>query len=377
MGETPKRNRMNAFKINEISGVTGPAQEPATVAILKRRDDAPTLDDSKKAKKSKQARKLADLLTGETNGHQHGVEVEVYDERVSIWVGHSMSEGSEGSHSHPVTKNEDGVFVLGMNDGHTHELDQEAILERIPPIAKDDGGDDDTTTGEDDMSKNANADRTITELNLELTELQKRFERSEDINKLTSTEKEFFDGLSPEIQDVFLGKASSLRKKMIDEADAADPVVCTTPDGVEIRKSAGPEVVALAKQAEELARKNREQEDQLRESIYAKRAEEELRFFPGDAMVRAEILKAVDGIEDEDTRKAAHQSLRSQNEAMSKAFVSNGHRGQPIPGTPEDDLEKLTKAYVKENPKATYEQAYFAVIKTGEGRRLYSKIERN
>ena len=88
-----RRNRMNSFKINEVSGVDVPAQEGATVAIMKRAD-AP--------KPRRETRKdmggLADLLTSEEEGHQHGINVRVYDGQLSVAVSYASGPDDEGGH---------------------------------------------------------------------------------------------------------------------------------------------------------------------------------------------------------------------------------------------------------------------------------------
>ena len=72
--------------------------------------------------------KLADGLTTEGVGHVHGLSVNVHDGRLSIWIDHATAEGAEGPHSHAVTRDASGNYVLGASAGHGHELPDMAAL---------------------------------------------------------------------------------------------------------------------------------------------------------------------------------------------------------------------------------------------------------
>ena len=85
------------------------------------------------------------------------------------------------------------------------------------------------------------------------------------------------------------------------------------------------------------------------------------------------MLKAVDGIEDEAQRKAAHNALKAQNEAMAEAFKTRGHGGgQSEPGSPDEELDNLAKAHA-EKKNVSKAVAYDAVLKTEQGQELYAK----
>ena len=58
---------------------------------------------------------------------------------------------------------------------------------------------------------------------------------------------------------------------------------------------------------------------------------------------------------------------------MSKAFQTYGIGGQPEPGSPDDQLDKLAKGYAEKNG-GTFEAAYMKVADTPEGQALYQQI---
>ena len=129
----PRRRIMQEFRINEISSVDSPAQEGARVAIMKRAEprennlpdgtyplalNTAVLENVVKREIQKGMGDLADLLTNEEEGHQHGI---------SIGVMYSQEPEAEASHDHPVVRSPEGQYTLGMVAGHTHAIDQEAM----------------------------------------------------------------------------------------------------------------------------------------------------------------------------------------------------------------------------------------------------------
>ena len=186
-----------------------------------------------------------------------------------------------------------------------------------------------------------------------------------------------FDTLDEEAKKKFILKSADDRKAAIDAVTKAktdsDPVEYTTTDGVEIRKSAGVAVITALKSNDELRKENVELRKQREQEELEKRAESELKYLPGDVKTRASMLKAIDSIEDEAQRKAAHNALKAQNAAMAEAFKTQGHGGgQSEPGSPEEELDKLAVAHA-EKKNVTKAVAYVEVLKTKQGQDLYAK----
>ena len=230
---------MVKFTINELSTVDFPAQEGAQALILKRRDP-----------QSRETRKcsLAQFATDSVKGHQHGIEISCYDNRVHMWVMHAVAEDADTGHDHQLIMGEDGTYVLSENAGHTHDIDTASLNAVIAALLS--------------KAKEGSMDPK------ELEALKKSNERLKKIVLLSAVAKAHFDGLeTEEAQDAFLSKsaddqAAAIQKAADDKAaaeaakNAADPVVYTSKvTGIEVRKSDGPTVLALVKKQDEDAGK--------------------------------------------------------------------------------------------------------------------------
>lgn len=130
----PKRN-MTKFRIDEVAGVDVPAQESAVVAIMKRDSN----HDIAAAKGSTIRKQDAALLTSESNGHQHGINHDHWDEVTYVAYGY----GNGHEHTHPMTPD----FTIGMSNGHSHVIQTDTIAQILvlkketvmEPIKKMDG----------------------------------------------------------------------------------------------------------------------------------------------------------------------------------------------------------------------------------------------
>ena len=368
-----KKRIMRKFRLNEISGVDVPAQEGASVTIMKRRD--PDL-----AKGS-----LVETVTGVTNGHQHGIRVTHYDRGINVWVEHAKGPDDEIEHSHSLVMGADGVYGVLNNAGHTHSLDAVALATAIASSVQK------HVTEEGNMTPEEKA---------QLDGLAKSNERLGKIVLLKSDIRAYFDGIDGEdAQDAFLAKSAEAQaaevKKAADDAKAAeearkaaDPVVHTTADGVEIRKSDGPTVLALAKARDEdrkvieqLTADNQALAKANTDADYAKRAAVELAHLPGTVEARAALLKNAEAIEDDDLRKQAVDALKANSVAMAPAFSTIGVVGGDDvakaaagAGDLQGELDALAEEHVKDNPGTSPEAAAAAVLKTARGADIYKRM---
>ena len=356
-----KRNIMRAFKIDEISGVDSPAQEGARVAIMKRDDSTPSTE--------RPAQKMADLLTTEEDGHQHGVTVRRGngEDPLRIYVDYSHGDIEGSGHEHQITRDADGRYVLGVVAGHTHTIDQDAMSRAVLALITKGGG-----KMPDKQKTDASSGTEPT-----VAALQKQLDRANAVIALRRVERAHYAALSDEAaQDAFVVKSADERQREVlaatQAAQDADPVVYTTRDGLELRKSAGEALIAMAKSNDAIAKENALLRAEREQAALEKRAEADLAHLPGDVKTRAAMLKAVDEIEDDAQREAAHNALRAQNESMSKAFETYGAAGQSESGSPEDTLDKLAKAYAEKH-SVGHAAAYAEVLKTDEGKALYAK----
>ena len=174
----------------------------------------------------------------------------------------------------------------------------------------------------------------------------------------------------------------------IEKTNAKDPVLHTTADGVEIRKSDGATTLALAKQLDAQSKETSALKDKntalakAAELVeFEKRASTELRNLPGTINVRAQMLKAAESLEDEDDRKAAVAMLKAQNASMASAFVMKGvtdpgaaDGGGEAAGTDQDQLDALTVKHQEANTGMSFAKAQADVLQTEEGAALYGKI---
>ena len=374
----PRKRIMQEFRINEISSVDSPAQEGARVAIMKRAEprennlpdgtyplalNTAVLENVVKREIQKGMGDLADLLTSEEEGHQHGISIRAYEGSVEIRVMYSQGPEAKASHDHPVVRSPEGQYPLGVVAGHTHAIDQAAMSGAVLALVT-------KTEGGEPMTTQTDTQPTVEELRAQLA-------RAHAVVALTGEERAHFEALPEEARTAFLAKSADDRMSEIGAvtkaAQDANPVVFTAADGTEFRKSDDPRAIAMAKRLDATEQENAALKARDEQTTLEKRAEAELPHLPGDVKTRAAMLKAIDGIEDEAQREAALGALKAQNEAMSKAFQTYGHGGQPEPGSPDDQLDKLAKVYAEKNG-GTFEAAYMKVADTPEGQALYQQI---
>lgn len=181
----PKKRRMDKFKINEISFVDRPAQEPALAAIIKNKGEKTALEkasvdellndnfwteafdkalptmkqgeensafvnrfvNDQEAKRQfpeyhdllKEANKrinatnkqndFVNLQSSSVNGHSHAIcfNKDFQNNLVMKVEYASGNEDDNSVHDHKIVVNSDGSYSMTENYGHTHDIDQEQI----------------------------------------------------------------------------------------------------------------------------------------------------------------------------------------------------------------------------------------------------------
>jgi len=338
------RRRMRKFRINELAAVDSPAQEPALAVLMKRDFSA------------EQRKQLAEEGKALPDGSFPIVTRGDLSNAIQAF-GRAGNQGRAARHIKARAK------ALGAED----MLPDEGLLSKAADSADNQGG----TTMPDpkDQTKELEA------VQKEKEELAKKLARAESINQLPADQRAHFDKLDEEGQDEFLSMTKAKRKSTVEKAakEADDPVVYTDADGIEYRKSDDPRLIAGAKRNDLLAKKLADSEASRENDRIEKRAKEELPNYPGETSIHAEIVRAVEGIEDEETRKAAFAAIKAGNEALGKSFVEiGGHDNRVEVGGPEAQLDKLAKDYAKAN-KVSEPEAYAKVLETEEGQRLYAE----
>ena len=223
----------------------------------------------------------------------------------------------------------------------------------------------------------------------QIAALKKQLDNAIAYGELTDAQKAHYRVLSKRDQESFLGMTAVTRDSEVKKAADADPVVYTTSDGIEIRKSDGKLAELQAKKIDAQEKELTKARDIATSARFEKRADAELRHYPKSAAVRGRILKAVETefapkdaskpteIEKKQLEEAMGV-LKAGDKALSKSYTRSGvmtDRGSDeveVDEDAEEALDTLAKKYAKEN-KISFHKAYDVVVQTDEGQRLYNK----
>jgi hypothetical protein len=332
---------------------------------------------------------LVDLLTSSESGHQHGIRVRFYEDGLYLDVGYASGDASDSSHYHSVVIDAAGNFVVSENDGHTHDISAVDVqsfllgsLNKTFDYLQEHGN---VTELEDSLSKTTafiklgenqmTVEEQLAKAKLELVALKKTLKTAVKLGGLSDTEKSHHAKLGEEGQETFLGKSHTERNVDIEEALKADPIIYTTTDGVEFRKSDDNRMVDMAKQNDALTKRLDSEVESGAVAKLAKRAETELGNVTGSVEARSAIIKSVDSITDETLRGEAQTTLKAMNAAAAGKFVKKGLGGPSsvtAEGDAESQLDTLAKTYAKDNTMS-FAKAYSAVLATPEGEALYNE----
>ena len=174
-------------------------------------------------------------------------------------------------------------------------------------------------------------------------EMTKRIDRLEKLAAMNDAAKAHLETLEGKAADAFIGKSATDQAAeiaaVIEKRNATDPVVYTSTDGLEIRKSAGDVAVALAKRLDASNTKITALEASAADASYRKRAESELAFLPGTPEELAPGLAALDSLP-EAVRGPFLKALKAGDSAMRASFDSVGHRLEPEARSAEDAIAK-------------------------------------
>lgn len=378
-------NRMTKFRIGEVSSVDRPAQGPgARVEIMKRAEQL----------EKKHA------LTDPMDGHSHILHG--FDENTQGET--SSATSNDGYHSHPWILGQNGELIVGAMNGHTHRVgffSKQAVADVLDEthfsLEQLSASSEHTPTAAD---SNPQEETPMTEAELQaqkIAELTKSLEESNAdrdaylaVAKLNDAEKAHFQSLTKSEDKVeFLAAENKgeIVAKAEELAKCADPVVATTEDGREILKSMDPtglltEMVEKAKKDKKKSDDDEKEKGKLK--FLAEKAELEKRAsapeyanLPGMLEMKAEMLKALDAIEDEGVRKAAHEALVAKNESLASAFEEVGTVGSPDPIVKSlaDKLDVIRDGILKAQPELSKSQAYVQAIETKEGLEIYAEMQ--
>jgi len=374
-----KKNRMKKFKINELSAVDKPAQVGAQSVLMKRDSSQ---DDKAFAK--------GGVLLSESNGHTHLLVTDRGEgEMQSGSTRWAKAPGDEHDHDHAWVRNPDGSITIGASNGHTHEVnvnksDQGAVTmfktkkDLVAAIVKYLAGD---TSQADEIKKAAG---TLGHVDLLPGALNPPADntaaiaKAESLALMTDAQKTYYKSQDADGQAQFLKMDEATRDAEVEKANAPedkDTIVYKSADGTVFTKADDPRFVKMAKDNDALAKTNKALTDAAGDADIAKRAQAAIPNLGGDTDTRTAMFKAVDGIEDEDVRKAALESLTTANTNAGSAFVRKGTSDPGISGEAGDANDQLD-ALAKKRSEAEgidIAKAYTDVLATDEGRTLYEQ----
>lgn len=376
----------------------GGGKKPMDLGVDEEEDEADKSKYKDKDKTRKSFEGTAGVLTSAEDGHAHLLDVGAGMRSGSTSYNTSDASGVKGgSHDHPWAMNSDGEIVIGLADGHSHQVDMEdvnaallSLLKSASPDSKLEPGDQTAaakaaTKEVSDMPESKEQATDLEALTAQIADLTKAKERAEAVAALSADQRGHFDTLDETSQEGFLGKSTDERDEIVKAASDADPVVYKSASGDIFRASDDERLVKAVKAADE-AQKSANTEREAREGMeLAKRADELLSNLPGDATVRGQLLKAVEGIEDEEQRGAVLETLKAANSGIFERAqgtpeshgLAKGEGLKPSSGA-EAELEQMVAKYAKDNSVPEY-KAWDEVLKSAEGSALYQKstTERN
>jgi len=255
----------------------------------------------------------------------------------AIYTVSADREQHRGARSHIVKR----ARVLGLDDLLPDEL-VEIARKAAGPV----GGDDVNKRTEDSVMDPKNkVEKADSE---RVAELEAELALAKSVGDLSDAERAHYDALEGEAQSAFLAKSADQRAAELEDIAKGDPVVYTATDGSEFRKSDDPRLVAMAKRNDEQARQLAKAAVDKAQAGFEKRATDELPNLGGDVATRAAILKAVDGIADEEVRKSALEVLKGANATNGDIFTKRGTSEAGSDKGAVDQLDGLAKAYAAE-----------------------------
>ena len=245
----------------------------------------------------------------------------------------------------------------------------------------------DPQTGGEQPGAGEGTTDVVADLNKKMDALAKRAERSDTLLAFTGDERAHYDGLDAAGQAAFLGKSKDERALDLAKAEAensdSDPVAFTDSNGRVYRKSAGAEVIELAKRYDVLERRTVAQDAALERLQVSKEAEELFPNLPGEPDALADLLEVVKTIPDDGRRDKVLAVLKAHNDGMAVSWIEGGRRQSMAkaqtsmlpPG--EAELDELVEKIRNENPGLSKGRAMAKALDTPAGQELFLQTRQN
>jgi len=151
-----------------------------------------------------------------------------------------------------------------------------------------------------------------------------------------------------------------------------NPVVYTADNGDEFRKNDDNRMVKMSQERDIEKREVAKYRADAEQARFEKQASEILSQTAGEDTVKVELLKAVAGIENENTRNAALEVLKAADSAFAKLGVPSGVSGEGTSGDPMTKLDEMARA-VQARDGVSFEKAYDTASLTAEGQALVTE----
>ena len=373
------KNNLRNLKLTRFSAVASPAQKGARAVLLKGAE-AP----GPGGERTDEVRKYSDLLTGVTDGHQHGVDVDrcmcggtacACGTGYRLYVRSAEMPARHGGwsyHSHPIARDGDGNWTVGEACGHTHDIDSELLQSRIDAKLNE----------EESMTKQAEEQEKEA---VDMAKVSAELEKLRKVVALPAEQKAHYDGLDAAAADAFLAKSEEARALEMRAKQEADPVAyrCKA-TGEALRKSAGAERIAMAKRLDV----QQEQIEMLTKANETARLEKMIRAempqLPNEGGALPALVKAAEEIGPE-----AVNVLKGASASMGGLFKTVGvsgvdhvtvQAGDPLPEGQAVQksagvaLEEKVEALMKAENLSRHE-AMLKFGRTPEGRNLRARID--
>lgn len=304
-------------------------------------------------------------------GHTHFLDdgdgaMSGYTDFASVAAAFSAN-GYGVSHQHPWQRI-NGVICVGEAEGHCHEFPSmnEAETEKA--------------LGKSSPSREVRSVTIMTEadFNKRLTAISK------SLVAMSADHFAYAKTLGIDDVEAFVTKSIAEREVIVKAADAADPIMHTTSDGIEIRKSAGEVAIRMAKRADAQAKQLADQQVEIEKSVeqsrlvqLEKRADADIKHFSKAVGPKVALLKAIDGIADDKVRGEVVEMLKAADVAMRELTVAKGYSptlNDSGEGSANAKFNAALTTFAKSKNK-TEAAATADFLRTAEGSQLYAATQ--
>lgn len=297
-----KKKILKEITLNEISAVDKPAQAPAKMVIMKRAVKDAVQEIGKSHMKKNE--EFTDMISG-------------IKDRAGLMAVLGLLTDQLWSERYDIEQDlVNKIKELGIDISNDDEI--------ISIFEKRAGNSANLLEALNMATENPKGGDVAADLTQEIETLKKSLELSQKFGQLNDIEKAYYDGLTEENRDIFLGKSVDERMKEIEKSKVGVTTLYKSLDGVEFTSKDDPRLIELAKQNDETRKELALAKAEQGRIKLEKRAEDELNFLPGSLEARCELLKAVDTIKDDAIRVEVMNILKSKNSVMQYAFSDRG-----------------------------------------------------